>query len=566
MRAVCKVVTEKHKTRFALLTGRCVCAQIADFGMARMLSADDSYVSTETLGSLPYLAREVLQLNKGRAETARLRSEAAALEQRLADGHCIDLATTAADAAAAQDALAAAEAAAAADAAAARDALALSGAAAAGRAAEVEALSSRLAAADAREAARQEELAQTKAQLAGARERLAAAEAARADVGLRSLLQAQTALLEAKGRLSEHAAELDRLRAQMAAANGDAELFQAQLEAAEGRVSGTTTEENADPEGEAESAQDVEATAARVRNAARSATAQIAALRTDLGYTTSERDRAAAAAAWRPTRGRRWRAPKQRRPRRRMRSTGNERRRSSGCARGEKIQKSWRPRWKGAGCCCGSCRRRAAELKAAVEAAHKEREEVRGRLLDADKALSQARAESARRCSQNRTLLGKLAAAQERAKKVEEVAESSKQHIAELDAQLAQLQDTVKRLQHNCKLQESHIPAHALQMLEAAEGSLVEARRAAVATAERGDRLSAERDAAMRQVAALQAALAGLEAREAALSWTAQQLQHSAAQREDPRGTAEGPGEICGGDHADCSSCAAKAERISELR
>ncbi len=46
-------------------------------------------------------------------------------------------------------------------------------------------------------------------------------------------------------------------------------------------------------------------------------------------------------------------------------------------------------------------------------------------------------------------------------------------------------------------------------MLEAAEGSLVEARRAAVATAERGDRLSAERDAAMRQVAALQAALAG---------------------------------------------------------
>ena len=49
----------------------------------------------------------------------------------------------------------------------------------------------------------------------------------------------------------------------------------------------------------------------------------------------------------------------------------------------------------------------------------------------------------------------------------------------------------------------------ATQMLEAAERSLVEARRAAVATAERGDRLSAERDAAMRQVAALQAALAG---------------------------------------------------------
>ncbi len=53
--------------------------------------------------------------------------------------------------------------------------------------------------------------------------------------------------------------------------------------------------------------------------------------------------------------------------------------------------------------------------------------------------------------------------------------------------------------------------------------------------------------------------------REAALSWTAQQLQHCAAQREDPEGTAQGPGEICGGDHADCSSCAAKAERISEL-
>ncbi len=47
-----------------------------------------------------------------------------------------------------------------------------------------------------------------------------------------------------------------------------------------------------------------------------------------------------------------------------------------------------------------------------MEAAHKEREEARGRLSDADKALSQARAESARRCSQNRTLLGKLAAAQ----------------------------------------------------------------------------------------------------------------------------------------------------------
>ncbi len=47
------------------------------------------------------------------------------------------------------------------------------------------------------------------------------------------------------------------------------------------------------------------------------------------------------------------------------------------------------------------------------------------------------------------------------------------------------------------------------QMLEAAKKSLVEARLSAVATAERGDRLSAERDAAICQVAALQAALAG---------------------------------------------------------
>lgn len=54
----------------------------------------------------------------------------------------------------------------------------------------------------------------------------------------------------------------------------------------------------------------------------------------------------------------------------------------------------------------------AAEIKAALEAACAEREEVRGRLSAADRALSQARAESARRCSQNRTLLGKLAAAQ----------------------------------------------------------------------------------------------------------------------------------------------------------
>ena len=54
----------------------------------------------------------------------------------------------------------------------------------------------------------------------------------------------------------------------------------------------------------------------------------------------------------------------------------------------------------------------AAEIKAALEAACAEREEVRGRLSAAERALNQARAESARRCSQNRTLLGKLAAAQ----------------------------------------------------------------------------------------------------------------------------------------------------------
>ena len=47
-----------------------------------------------------------------------------------------------------------------------------------------------------------------------------------------------------------------------------------------------------------------------------------------------------------------------------------------------------------------------------MDAACAEREEVRARLADADRALSQARAESACRCSQNRTLLGKLAAAQ----------------------------------------------------------------------------------------------------------------------------------------------------------
>lgn len=58
-----------------------------------------------------------------------------------------------------------------------------------------------------------------------------------------------------------------------------------------------------------------------------------------------------------------------------------------------------------------------------------------------------------------------------------------------------------------------HFQTHAenimLQMLEAAEGGLLEARRAAVAAAERAERLEAERDAALRQVAALQAALAG---------------------------------------------------------
>ncbi|KAK9918409.1 hypothetical protein WJX75_003945 [Coccomyxa subellipsoidea] len=38
--------------------------KIADFGMARVLGADDTHVSAETLGSLPYLAPEVLQHNK----------------------------------------------------------------------------------------------------------------------------------------------------------------------------------------------------------------------------------------------------------------------------------------------------------------------------------------------------------------------------------------------------------------------------------------------------------------------------------------------------------------------
>ncbi len=51
-----------------------------------------------------------------------------------------------------------------------------------------------------------------------------------------------------------------------------------------------------------------------------------------------------------------------------------------------------------------------------------------------------------------------------------------------------------------------------VQMLEAAEGGLLEARRSAVAAAERSERLEAERDAALRQVAALQAALAGKSA------------------------------------------------------
>ncbi len=143
-------------------------------------------------------------IKQGRTETAHLQSEAAALEQRLAGGLCINLATTAADAAKARDALASAE------------------AAAASRVAEAEVLSSRLAAADAREAARQEELAPTEAQLVDARERLAAAEAARADVGARSLLQAQTALLEAEGRLSEQAFEIVRLQQRLAVANADA--------------------------------------------------------------------------------------------------------------------------------------------------------------------------------------------------------------------------------------------------------------------------------------------------------------------------------------------------------
>lgn len=51
-------------------------------------------------------------------------------------------------------------------------------------------------------------------------------------------------------------------------------------------------------------------------------------------------------------------------------------------------------------------------MKRAAEAACAEREELRGRLADASRALSQVRAESACRSSKNRTLLGKLASAQ----------------------------------------------------------------------------------------------------------------------------------------------------------
>lgn len=56
MKAGCKVVLRSTICDFLLLlhaellTVRCMCAQIADFGMAQTLSADDSYVSTETLG------------------------------------------------------------------------------------------------------------------------------------------------------------------------------------------------------------------------------------------------------------------------------------------------------------------------------------------------------------------------------------------------------------------------------------------------------------------------------------------------------------------------------------
>lgn len=48
-----------------------------------------------------------------------------------------------------------------------------------------------------------------------------------------------------------------------------------------------------------------------------------------------------------------------------------------------------------------------------------------------------------------------------------------------------------------------------MQMLEAAEAALADARGAAAAAAERAERLEAERDAAVQQVATLQAALAG---------------------------------------------------------
>jgi hypothetical protein len=53
-----------------------------------------------------------------------------------------------------------------------------------------------------------------------------------------------------------------------------------------------------------------------------------------------------------------------------------------------------------------------AGLKKAIESVTAERDDERQRLADADRALSQARAESARRASQNRALLSKLTSSQ----------------------------------------------------------------------------------------------------------------------------------------------------------
>lgn len=129
--------------------------------------------------------------------------------------------------------------------AAARDALAAAEAAVAAQTANAEALSEQLAAAEARAAAQQEALMRAEAELGVLREQLAAAEAARADVGTRSLLSAQTALLDAEGRLAEQATETVHLQERLVAADANAEAvraLQADLDAAGKRLSEQTAE------------------------------------------------------------------------------------------------------------------------------------------------------------------------------------------------------------------------------------------------------------------------------------------------------------------------------------